>query len=97
MRAYRRRLALDLCRLRYFCAWATLRRLSICGRWLQAGPQINGCKPALLHYLGRDHLVALQRYFRRWTDVEVFLGLPCGAPGQPPGDHKSSAAGIAVR
>ncbi len=76
LRAYRHRVPVDRRRLCYYRAWATLRRLSICGRWLRAGPEINGCKPSLLHHLGRDHLEALQLDFQRWTGVEVCLARP---------------------
>jgi aminoglycoside phosphotransferase (APT) family kinase protein len=68
---YTRRLALDARRLRYYLAWAALRRLAICGMWLRAGPQSNGCKPAALRRVRTGYVGRLQDVFRGWTGVAV--------------------------
>lgn len=75
LRAYRGRRPVDEHRLSYYRAWAALRRLCGYGRWLQAGPQSTGCKPCSLRYLTPEHLATLELYFRRWTGVEVCLGV----------------------
>jgi aminoglycoside phosphotransferase (APT) family kinase protein len=88
LRGYRRRLPLDRGRLRYFGAWAALRRLATLGRWLHDGPAATGCKPAVLDYLRPDYVAAVERYFRRCSGVAVRLdpasGSPRGAAGPRP-------------
>jgi len=68
---YHRRLGLDRRRLRYYLAWAALRRLGVYGMWLRAGPQSNGCKPSSIRHLRTGHVEALQECFRRCTGVEA--------------------------
>jgi aminoglycoside phosphotransferase (APT) family kinase protein len=62
---------LDPARLRYYLAWASLRRLAICGAWRTAGPQATGYKGCCLRYLETGHLEALQRCFEQATGLEV--------------------------
>jgi aminoglycoside phosphotransferase (APT) family kinase protein len=45
---YRRGTPIDRDRLRYYLAWACLRRLATYGMWLRAGPLANGSKPGAL-------------------------------------------------
>lgn len=71
--AYRRRLSLQEDKLKYYLAWATLRRLSHFGRWLRAGGRVTGNKPSLVKRISSDHLRALYRYFERLTRVPVGL------------------------
>jgi len=66
---YARGRPLDLGRLRYYLAWAALRRLAVCGMWLRAGPGSNGCKPSAVLRLRTGHVGRLQEAFRRWTGV----------------------------
>ena len=68
---YHRRLGLDRRTLRYYLAWAALRRLGMCGMWLRAGPQSNGCKPSSIRHLRTGHVEALQDCFRHCTGVEA--------------------------
>ncbi len=72
-RAYRTMLPLDDGRLRYYLAWAALRRLGRYGMWLRAGPDVTGSKPTCLRYLNRDGIDALRRCFQRYTAVAVDL------------------------
>ncbi len=64
---------LDAGRLRYYMAWAALRRLGRYGLWLCAGPDVTGSKPTCLRYLNREGIDALCRCFRRQTGVAVDL------------------------
>ena len=73
--AYRRRLPLDRRRLRYYQAWAALRRLTWYGCWLSVGPHVMGYKPAAARHARRGHVAGLERYFQRYTGVAVRLGL----------------------
>ena len=73
LKAYRRRLPLEEERLRYYMAWAALRRLCRYGVWLRAGPQATGCKPTSLRHLTADRIDVLQRIFVRETGVGVHL------------------------
>ena len=73
--AYRRRLPLDRGRLRYYQAWAALRRLCWYGSWLRAGPHVMGYKPCAARRVRPGHVADLERYFRRRTGVAVRLGL----------------------
>ena len=74
--AYRRRLPLEHSRLRYYQAWAALRRLCWYGSWLHAGPQVMGYKPGAARHVRRGHVADLERYFQRYSGVAVRLGLP---------------------
>lgn len=72
-RAYEALLPLDDQRLRYYLAWAALRRLGRYGMWLRAGPDVTGSKPTCLRYLNREGIDALRRCFQRHTGVAVDL------------------------
>lgn len=71
LKVYTRRLGLDVGRLRYYLAWAALRRLAICGMWLRAGPQSNGCKPSAVLHVRTGYVGRLAEAFRRWSGVAV--------------------------
>jgi aminoglycoside phosphotransferase (APT) family kinase protein len=73
LRAYRRLLPVDRSRLRYFLAWASLRRLCRFGMWLRAGPWITGGKPSSLRYLGRARIRVLASIFENQSSVPVTL------------------------
>ena len=83
---YRRRMPLDPVRLRYYKAWAALRRLARYGRWVRVGPHVNGYKPEAPSYVRPDHVAKLERCFARSSGVAVRLGLPmpCRPAGAPP-------------
>jgi aminoglycoside phosphotransferase (APT) family kinase protein len=68
---YGRHLPLDRPTLRYYLAWAALRRLAVFGMWLVAGPPSNGCKPCSLSRLRTGHLDILRECFRHWAGVDV--------------------------
>ncbi len=68
---YGRHLPLDRGTLRYYLAWAALRRLAVCGMWRVAGPQSNGCKPSSIRFLHTGHLEILEECFRHWTGVSA--------------------------
>lgn len=70
---YTRGCRLDRGRVRYYLAWAALRRMAMYGMWLRAGPESTGSKPAVLQHLTPEHVEALRRGVRRWTGVEVRL------------------------
>jgi aminoglycoside phosphotransferase (APT) family kinase protein len=72
-RAYRQLRGLDKQRLRYYQAWAVLRRLASYGRWRTAGPASTGSKADVLRYLQRGHLDRLCAAFQDWTGVAVSL------------------------
>lgn len=72
-RGYRALLPLDDHRLRYFMAWAGLRRLGRYGTWLRAGPLSTGCKPACLGHVNRDGINSLCRGFYRRTGISAEL------------------------
>ncbi len=72
-RNYRRGMPLRRKRLNYYRALATLWRLCRYGQWLRAGPEITGSKPTSIQHLTADHVRDLERYFERWTGVEVHL------------------------
>jgi aminoglycoside phosphotransferase (APT) family kinase protein len=71
LRVYGSCLPLDRRVLRYYLAWAALRRLGVCGMWLREGPQCNGCKPSSIRLVKCGHVETLQDCFRRWTGVEA--------------------------
>ena len=73
---YRRRLPIDRTRLRYYQAWAALRRLARFGRWVCVGPHVNGYKPDARLHVQVGHVADLERYFARYSGVAVRLGLP---------------------
>jgi aminoglycoside phosphotransferase (APT) family kinase protein len=78
--AYRRLLPLDPGRLRYYQAWAALRRLAVVGQWLHAGPESTGYRPDVLRRVRPDYVATMERYFRRRAGVAVRLGLPPRPP-----------------
>ena len=75
LNVYRRRLPLERRRLRYYQAWAALRRLTWYGCWLSAGPHVMGYKPAAVRHAQRGHVAGLEHYFKRYSGVTVRLGL----------------------
>jgi aminoglycoside phosphotransferase (APT) family kinase protein len=74
LRAYRRLLAVDDERVRFYRAWAALRRLATYGCWLRSGPRAAGYQPEALARLHRRDVAAAEKYFHRWTGVSVRLG-----------------------
>lgn len=75
-KAYERRQALDPARLRYYLAWAALRRLVHYARCFGAGPEITGAKPSLRKHLTRAHVQTLEDLFAREAGVAVRLRAP---------------------
>ena len=73
LRTYARHFPLDRTVLRYYVAWAALRRLAVCGVWLREGPQVTGFKRSSLQYASRAHLRGLQGCFRQAAGVPVPL------------------------
>lgn len=73
LRAYRKQLPVDADRLRYFLAWAAFRRLCTWGKWLRAGPQVTGYKPAALQSVRPDRIVFLRQAFEKRTGVAIKL------------------------
>jgi aminoglycoside phosphotransferase (APT) family kinase protein len=73
LRVYRLHFPLDLRTLRYYLAWAALRRLAVYGMWLHAGPQANGCKPSSIRHVESRHVGILRECFGHWTGVEARL------------------------
>jgi aminoglycoside phosphotransferase (APT) family kinase protein len=73
LRAYRRRMPLDKQKLAYYRAWAAFYRLCLCGVWRDRGCRATGSKPAILEYLRPHRLRTLERYFQKWTGVQVRL------------------------
>lgn len=71
--SYSRRMGLDRRRLRYYKAWAALRRLARYGGWLRVGPQVNGCRRDALRWLQHEHIAAIERYFERHSGVAARL------------------------
>lgn len=74
--ACRRRCDLDLEKLRWYQAWATLRRLARYGMCLADSPSSLGVKPSLCRHLQLDHLEDLRRYFHRLTGIRILLDSP---------------------
>jgi aminoglycoside phosphotransferase (APT) family kinase protein len=72
LRVYRRAADLDPDRLRYYVAWAALRRLAVCGVWRCAGPWVHGFKTSAVQYANPSHEAALRRVVRLATGI----GLP---------------------
>lgn len=70
-RTYQRHFALDANRLRYYMAWAALRRLAICGMWRHSGPSSNGFKATSLRYASANHERSLRRCFREATGFNL--------------------------
>jgi aminoglycoside phosphotransferase (APT) family kinase protein len=70
-RTYHRQFPLDAARLRYYTAWAALRRLAVCGMWRRSGPRTNGFKATSLRFAGPCHERALRRCFRCATGLSL--------------------------
>jgi aminoglycoside phosphotransferase (APT) family kinase protein len=79
---YGREAAIDRDLLRYYAAWACLRRLATYGQWLHAGPLSTGSKPAALRRVTPAHVRELQRFFARLTGITPDLG-PIPNEGAP--------------
>jgi aminoglycoside phosphotransferase (APT) family kinase protein len=73
LRAYRRQYPIDGDKLTYYRAWAALRQLARCGRWLCAGPQATGAKPELLCHISPCYIQSMCRYFEKHTGVALHL------------------------
>jgi aminoglycoside phosphotransferase (APT) family kinase protein len=73
LQTYREHRAVDEARLRYYRAWAALRRLSLWGKWLRAGPLVTGCKPSSLAQLRPDRIAFLCQSFHKSSAVAVRL------------------------
>jgi aminoglycoside phosphotransferase (APT) family kinase protein len=79
LRAYRARLPIDNRKLRYYLAWAALRRLLMWARWLYAGPLATGIKPSTIRELTRRRLQFVADYFERHSGVAIHLPEPSRA------------------
>jgi aminoglycoside phosphotransferase (APT) family kinase protein len=79
---YRRCAPIDAGRLRYYLAWACLRRLATYGMWLRAGPLSNGSKPDALRRVTPGHVRQLAGYFAGLTGITPDIGPipPLAAP-----------------
>jgi aminoglycoside phosphotransferase (APT) family kinase protein len=71
LKTYAREAAPDGDRLRYYSAWACLRRLAVYGAWLREGPIGNGTKPNAVCHLTAGHLSRLRRYFALRTGTPL--------------------------
>src|SRR5262249_32782670 len=71
--AYLKRYPCDLAHLRYYLAWASLRRLCRYGMWLAHGPAITGHKPSSIRHLDAQRIGALEDFFHRASGVGVRL------------------------
>jgi aminoglycoside phosphotransferase (APT) family kinase protein len=71
---YRRGHPIDRDRLRYYLAWACLRRLATYGMWLRAGPLCNGSKPAAVGRITPRHVAELQSCFAHITTIMPGIG-----------------------
>ncbi|HEX5269007.1 MAG TPA: phosphotransferase [Gemmataceae bacterium] len=72
---YRRRAPFDRERLRYYFAWACLRRLATYGMWLRAGPLTNGSKPGALGRVTPRLVRELAGWFERASGIGVDLSV----------------------
>jgi hypothetical protein len=73
-RGYQAQLPLEETKLRYYMAWAALRRLCRYGMWFRAGSQRTCYKPSSLLRLHSKDLAALTDCFCRQTGLAVGLG-----------------------
>ncbi|HMF14911.1 MAG TPA: phosphotransferase [Gemmataceae bacterium] len=71
MRVYRRSAPLDPGLLRYYVAWAALRRLAVCGVWRRAGPWVHGFKTSAVQHANSSHEESLRRAFQRATAIRL--------------------------
>jgi aminoglycoside phosphotransferase (APT) family kinase protein len=67
LRVYQRSQPLDPVVLRYYVAWASLRRLAVCQTWRRAGPWVHGFKTSARQYANPVHEAALRRVFWQAT------------------------------
>jgi aminoglycoside phosphotransferase (APT) family kinase protein len=63
---------IDRDRLRYYLAWACLRRLATYGMWLRAGPLTNGSKPAALGRVTPGHVRELAECFAKLSGIAPY-------------------------
>ncbi len=68
---YRRCAPINRDRLRYYLAWAALRRLATYGTWLRAGPLTNGSKPGALGRVTPRLVAELAGCFEKVSGVSV--------------------------
>jgi aminoglycoside phosphotransferase (APT) family kinase protein len=73
LRAYRRLMPIDDPKLRYYLAWAALRRLLMWAQWLYAGPLAAGVRPSTLRELTRGRLEFVAHYYERYSGVAIHL------------------------
>ena len=62
---------LDPNRLRYYRAWAALRRLAISCIWRRVGPWVHGFKTSSVQYANEAHEGALRRVFNEATGLRL--------------------------
>jgi aminoglycoside phosphotransferase (APT) family kinase protein len=72
---YRRLLPIDRDRVRYYQAWAAMRRLSRYGLWVLVGPHLHHHRPDARMHVRADHVAAVEREFERHSGVAARLGL----------------------
>jgi aminoglycoside phosphotransferase (APT) family kinase protein len=72
---YGRSAPIDRGRLRYYLAWACLRRLATYGMWLRAGPLTNGSKPAALGRVTPGHVGEIAECFANLSGIMPDTGL----------------------
>jgi aminoglycoside phosphotransferase (APT) family kinase protein len=65
LRVYSRSFPVDRSRLRYYMAWAALRRLAMCGTWRKAGPWVHGFKSSARQYVLPEHERSLRQLFHQ--------------------------------
>jgi aminoglycoside phosphotransferase (APT) family kinase protein len=71
LRNYKRCITLNPTTLRYYQAWAALRRLAICAAWRSRGPEATGYKACCTRYLELGQAETLRLYFQRLTGIEI--------------------------
>jgi aminoglycoside phosphotransferase (APT) family kinase protein len=70
----RRTAPIDRERLRYYLAWACLRRLATYGMWLREGPLCNGSKPGALGRVTPGHVRELSGRFAQLSGIMPEIG-----------------------
>jgi aminoglycoside phosphotransferase (APT) family kinase protein len=73
LRTYSRHSSLDRNLLGYYVALASLRRLTVCGVWLRAGPETTGFKASSIEYVTSGQINALEGCFQKATGVRLAL------------------------
>jgi aminoglycoside phosphotransferase (APT) family kinase protein len=71
LRVYRRSVSLDPVRLRYYLAWASLRRLAVSSTWRRVGPWVHGFKTSAVQYSNEVHESALRGVFAEATGIRL--------------------------